>query len=66
MRDFKLVDAVIQLHSIAHLVEEAIGANNGLSKRIRQCADTLHDLSLQDNRNSVIVNDIINKAKGQE
>lgn len=65
MRDFRLIDAVIELHSIARLVEEAIGVGD-LSVKIRGCADTLHSLSLQERKNSVIVNDIINKAKGQE
>ena len=65
MRNIALIDAVIELHSAARKVEEAIGICD-LSKKIRKCADILHAMSLQERKNSVIVNDIINKAKGKE
>ncbi len=62
MRDLDLVDAVITLHNVARLIEEAIGRGQ-LSDDIRKCADRLHDLSLIDNRISPITQQIINKAK---
>jgi hypothetical protein len=65
LRDLKIIDAVIQLHQVAKIIEDAIGVGD-LSERVRECADKLHDLSLRDSKNHVIVSDIINKAKGQE
>jgi len=62
MRNLALIDAVIQLHDIARLVTEEIGPGK-LSDDIRNCADRLHELSIQDNKNSVLANDIITKAK---
>jgi hypothetical protein len=62
MRDLDLVDAVIKLHDVARLIEEAIG-HGQLSDDVRKCADRLHDLSLIDNKISPITNKIINKAK---
>jgi hypothetical protein len=62
LRDLDLVDAVITLHRVAHLIEEAIGEGQ-LSDDVRKCADRLHDLSLVDNRISPITKQIINKAK---
>ena len=62
MRNIALVDAVIQLHDIARLVGEEIG-HGQLHDDIRNCADRLHALSIQDNKNSVTANDIITKAK---
>jgi hypothetical protein len=62
MRNLKLIDAVIQLHDIARLVEQEIGSGQ-LSDDIRNCADRLHELSLTDSKNSIIAQDIINKAK---
>ena len=62
MRNLELVDAVIALHEIARTVEREIG-HGQLSDDIRSCADRLHELSLCDAKNSIITQDIINKAK---
>ena len=62
MRNLNLIDAVIALHEIAHTVETEIGPVE-LAKDIRDCANRLHELSLVDSKNSIIVKDIINKAK---
>jgi hypothetical protein len=62
VRNIALVDAVIQLHDIARLVSEEIGAGQ-LHDDIRNCADRLHRFSLSDNKNSIITQDIITKAK---
>jgi hypothetical protein len=62
MRNLKLVDAVIALHEIARTVEEEIGSGR-LSERIRKNADTLHELSLKDARNSEVTNSIIKEIK---
>ena len=62
MRNLVLVDAVVALHEIARTVAEEIGIGQ-LHDDIRSCADRLHELSITDNRNSIITQDIINKAK---
>jgi hypothetical protein len=62
MRNLELVDAVIALHDIARTVEQEIGRGQ-LSDDIRKCADRLHDLSLSDSRNSILTQNIIDKAK---
>ena len=62
MRNLEIVDAVIALHEIARTVAEEIGVGQ-LSDDIRSCADRLHEFSLSDSRNSIIAQDIINKAK---
>lgn len=62
MRNLKLVDAVIALHDIARTVEEECGTCR-TSIEIRRAADALHEMSLQDNKNSVIAKNIIDKAK---
>ena len=62
MRNIALVDAVIQLHDIARLVGDEIGIGQ-LHDDIRSVADRLHALSLIDNKNSTIAQDIITKAK---
>jgi hypothetical protein len=62
MRNLELVDAVIALHEIARTVEREVG-HGQLSNDIRSCADQLHELSLTDAKNSIITQDIINKAK---
>ena len=62
MRNLDLVDAVIALHEIARTVASEIGVGQ-LHDDIRSCADRLHELSLVDSKNSIIVKDIINKAK---
>ena len=64
MRNLKLVDAVIQLHDIARLVEEEVGSGR-LSERIRKDADALHELSLKDARNSSTTNNIIKEIKSK-
>jgi len=62
MRNLVLIDAVVALHEIASVVEQEVGVGQ-LSEDLRKCADRLHELSLIDNKNSIIVKDIINKAK---
>jgi hypothetical protein len=62
LRNLQLVDAVIALHDIARTVAEEIGVGQ-LHDDIRNCADRLHELSLVDSKNSIITQDIINKAK---
>lgn len=62
MRNFKLVDLVIQLHDIATEVHTETG-DYKLSEDIHICADQLHELSIQDGKNSVVAKNIINKAK---
>jgi hypothetical protein len=62
LRNLQLVDAVIALHEIARTVAEEIGVGQ-LHDDIRNCADRLHELSLVDSKNSIITQDIINKAK---
>lgn len=62
MRNLKLVDAVIALHEIRRLVEEECGICK-VSIEIERCADQLHQMSLQDAKNSILAKDIINRAK---
>lgn len=62
MRNLELVDAVIALHEIARLIGEEIGVGQ-LYDDIRSCADRLHALSIIDNKNSTMTQDIITKAK---
>ena len=62
MRNLELVDAVIALHDIARTIEREIG-HGQLSDDVRSCADRLHNLSLTDAKNSIITQDLINKAK---
>ena len=62
MRNLEIVDAVIALHEIARTVEHEIGQGQ-LSYDIRKCADRLHELSLSDSKNSILTQNIINKAK---
>jgi hypothetical protein len=62
MRNIVLIDAVVTLHDIARTVAEEIGVGQ-LHDDIRSCADRLHELSIYDSRNSIITQDIINKAK---
>jgi hypothetical protein len=62
MRNLVLIDAVVALHEIARTVAEEIGGGQ-LHDDIRSCADRLHELSISDSRNSIITQDIINKAK---
>jgi len=62
LRNLELIDAVVALHEIARLVETEIG-DGSLSEDIRNCANRLHTFSLSDNKNSIITQDIINKAK---
>jgi hypothetical protein len=62
VRNLILVDAVVALHEIARTVAEEVG-DGQLHDDIRSCANRLHDLSLVDNKNSIITQDIIKKAK---
>ncbi len=62
MRNLILIDAVVALHEIARTVAEEVG-DGQLHDDIRSCANRLHDLSLVDNKNSIITQDIIKKAK---
>jgi len=62
MRNLDLIDAVIALHEISQTVEAEVGLGQ-LSNDIRLCADRLHLLSIKDSKNSIITQDIINKAK---
>jgi hypothetical protein len=62
MRNIKLVDAVIQLHDIARLVEQEIGVGE-LSASIRYDADQLHQYSIQDDRANSIAQEIIKQVK---
>ena len=62
MRNLALIDAVVALHEIARTVAEEIGLGQ-LHDDIRNCADRLHNLSITDSRNSILTQDIINKAK---
>jgi hypothetical protein len=62
MRNLKLVDAVIQLHDIARLVEHEIGSGD-LSNSIRYAADQLHQYSIQDDRANSITQELIKQVK---
>jgi len=62
MRNMKLVDAVIQLHDIARLVEEEVGEGD-LSSSIRHAADRLHRYSIDDDKANTITNEIIKQVK---
>lgn len=62
MRNLKLVDAVIQLHDIARLVEAEVGEGE-LSQSIRNSADQLHIYSIQDDKANTIAQSIINQVK---
>jgi hypothetical protein len=62
MRNLELVDAVVALHDIARTIEAEVGRGQ-LSDDVRNCADRLHELSIADNRNSKITQQIIDKAK---
>jgi hypothetical protein len=62
MRNLKLVDAVIQLHSIAQLVEEEIGAG-ALYDDIRNIADRVHVYSIDDDKANKIAQSIIKQVK---
>jgi len=62
VRNLILIDAVVALHEIARTVAEEVG-DGQLHDDIRSCANRLHDLSLVDNKNSIITQDIIKKAK---
>ena len=62
MRNLELVDAVIQLHDIARLVEQEIGVGS-LSDTIRSNADQLHQYSIQDDRANSITQELIKQVK---
>ena len=62
MRNFKLIDAVVQLHEIARIVFQETD-NKELHDRIRNCADDLHILSIDDDRANTIAGEIIKQVK---
>jgi hypothetical protein len=62
VRNLDLVDAVIKLHDIARLVEAEVGHGN-LSDDIRDVADRLHALSVEQNRASYVADEIIKQVK---
>ena len=62
MRNMKLVDAVIALNKIADTIEEECGISR-TTIEIRRAADAVHEMSLQDNKNSIIAQNIIEKVK---
>lgn len=62
MRNMDLVDAVIDLHRIAAVVEAEVGRGN-LSDDIRAVADRLHVISVDQNRASYAADEIIKQAK---
>lgn len=62
MRNLKLIDAVIALHEIRRLVEEECGTCR-TSIEIGRCANQLHELSLQDAKNSITTEQLINRVK---
>lgn len=62
MRNLKLIDAVITLHEIRRVVEEECGTCK-VSIEIERCATQLHEMSIQDAKNSIIASQVINKAK---
>ena len=62
MRNLKLVDAVVQLHDVARLVESEVGIGN-LSQDIRNIADRLHLYSIDDDKANTIAQSIIKQVK---
>ena len=62
MRNLDLVDAVIKLHDIARLVESEVGEGN-LSDDIRNVADRLNALSVEQSRASNAANELIKQVK---
>jgi len=62
MRNLKLVDAVIQLHDIAKLVELETGTES-IGNEIRQIADRLHVYSIDDDRANTVAHEIIKQVK---
>ena len=62
MRNMKLVDAVIQLHELAHMILEETG-DDILSEHIRNCGDIIHLYSIDDDRASRMVQEIIKQVK---
>jgi hypothetical protein len=62
LRNLDLIDAVIKLHDIARLVETEVGKGN-LSEDIRNAADRLHALSVEQNRASHAADEIIKQVK---
>jgi hypothetical protein len=62
MRNLKLVDAVIQLHNIARLVETELGTES-IGNELRQIADRLHLYSLDDDKANIITTNIIKQVK---
>lgn len=63
MRNMKIVDAVIQLHDIARLVEQEIG-KGALSDRIRLVADDLHVFTIHADHADQAAKDFLDKNLG--
>jgi hypothetical protein len=62
MRNLDLIDAVIKLHDIARLVEAEVGEGK-LSNDIRDIADRLHIVSVEQSRASHAANELIKQVK---
>jgi len=62
MNKVEFVDAVIELHNIARLVESEIGVGN-LSADLRNCADRLHVIALGVRVAEAETKNLIDKAK---
>jgi hypothetical protein len=64
MRDLELVDAVITLHEIAGIIARLDhGLAKNLSDDIRNCANRVHVLSIEQGRASNVADEIIKQAK---
>lgn len=61
MRNMRLVDAVIQLHSISTTVAEET-ENADLVLAIRMCADALHKYSIAEGHASDVAGEIIRQV----
>jgi hypothetical protein len=62
VRNLDLIDAVIKLHDIARLVEAEVGEGK-LSNDIRDIADQLHIVSVEQSRASHAADEIIKQVK---
>ena len=58
----KLVDAVIQLHELAHLILQETG-DEILSEYVHNCGDQVHLYSIDDDRANKVAQEIIKQAK---
>jgi hypothetical protein len=66
MRNLKLIDGVVALHEIARMVQEET-EHTDLHNAIRECADRLHLLSVEQGQADREATNIINQlnAKGK-